>query len=97
MSDIKELEREIKENLFQLNKDELKIIIRHIQSMINKQYMGEEIRKYNYEELCEALVGINATERYSHEEIVNYAYKLKDIEFKFINFVKEKSYDSKKT
>ena len=50
-----------------------------------------------YKQLCEALVGINATERYSHEEIVNYAYKLKDIEFKFINFVKEKSYDSKKT
>ena len=25
------------------NKDELKIIIRHIQSMINKHYMGEEI------------------------------------------------------
>jgi hypothetical protein len=43
MSEIKELEKEIKENLFQLNKDELKIIIRHIQSMINKQYMGEEI------------------------------------------------------
>ena len=42
-----------------------------------------------YEELCEALVGIDATERYSHEEIVDYAYKLKDIE--------EKSYDSKKT
>ena len=43
MSEIKELEKVIKENLFQLNKDELKIIIRHIQSMINKQYMGEEI------------------------------------------------------
>ncbi len=43
MSEIKELEKEIKENLFQLNKDELKIIIRHIQSMINKHYMGEEI------------------------------------------------------
>ena len=47
MSDIKELEKEIKENLFQLNKDELKIIIRHIQSMINKQYMGEEIHNEN--------------------------------------------------
>ena len=42
-----------------------------------------------YKQLCEALVGIDATERYSHEEIVDYAYKLKDIE--------EKSYDSKKT
>jgi|TARA_B100001939_G_scaffold110286_1_gene95259 hypothetical protein len=44
MSDIKKLEKEIKDNLFQLSKDELKIIIRHIQSMINKQYMGEEIK-----------------------------------------------------
>ena len=42
-----------------------------------------------YEELCEALVGIDATERYTQEEIVDYAYKLKDIEEKF--------YDSKKT
>ena len=70
MNDIKELEKEIKENLSQLDKDELKIIIRHIQSMINKQYMGEEIRKYKYEELCEALVGVDATERYTHEDIL---------------------------
>ena len=42
-----------------------------------------------YKQLCEALVGLDATERYSHEEIVDYAYKLKDIEEKF--------YDSKKT
>ena len=41
MSSIKELEKEIKENLFQLDKYELEIIIRHIQSMINKKYMGE--------------------------------------------------------
>ena len=47
----------------------------------------EKLEKY--EELCEALVGIDATERYTQEEIVDYAYKLKDIE--------EKSYDSKKT
>ena len=40
---IKQLEKEIKDNLFQLNKDELIIIIRHINSMINKQYMGEEV------------------------------------------------------
>jgi hypothetical protein len=83
MSEIKRLEKEIKENLFQLNKDELKIIIRHIQSMINKQYMGEEIRKYKYEELCEALVGIDATERYTHEDILSYVYNLKDTEEKF--------------
>ena len=42
-----------------------------------------------YKEICEELVGVDATERYSHEEIIDYAYKLKDIE--------EKSYDSKKT
>jgi hypothetical protein len=41
MSSIKELEKEIKENLFQLDKHELEIIIRHMQSMINKKYMGE--------------------------------------------------------
>ena len=87
MSKIKELEKEIKENLSQLDKDELKIIIRHIQSMINKQYMGEEIRKYKYEELCEALVGIDATERYTHEDILSYVYNLKNIE--------ERYYDNK--
>ena len=89
MSSIKELEKEIKENLSQLDKDELKIIIRHIQSMINKQYMGEEIRKYKYEELCEALVGIDATKRYTFLEILQYVDNLKSIE--------EKYYDSKKT
>ena len=35
-----------------------------------------------YEELCRALVGIDATERFSHEEIINYVYKLKDKEVK---------------
>ena len=38
---INKLEKEIKDNLFQLNKDELIEIIRHMQSMINKNYMGE--------------------------------------------------------
>jgi hypothetical protein len=42
-----------------------------------------------YEELCEALVGIDATERYSHQEILSYVYNLKNIEERF--------YDSKKT
>ena len=42
-----------------------------------------------YEELCEALVGIDATERYSHQEILSYVYNLKNIEDKY--------YDSKKT
>ena len=88
MSKIKELEKEIKENLSQLDKDELKIIIRHIQSMINKQYMGEEIKKYKYEELCEALVGIDATERYSHQDMLSYIHNLKSIEERF--------YDNKK-
>ena len=39
MSSIKELEKEIKENLFQLDKDELKKILKYIQFVINK---GEE-------------------------------------------------------
>ena len=42
-----------------------------------------------YKELCEALVGIDATERYSHQEILSYVYNLKSIEERF--------YDSKKT
>ena len=42
-----------------------------------------------YEELCEALVGIDATERYSHQEILSYVYNLKNIEDKY--------YDSQKT
>ena len=87
MSKIKELEKEIKENLSQLDKDELKIIIRHIQSMINKQYMGEELEIHKYKELCEALVGIDATERYTHEDILSYVYNLKNIE--------ERYYDNK--
>ena len=41
-----------------------------------------------YEELCEALVGIDATERYSHQEILSYVYNLKSIEERF--------YDSQK-
>ena len=45
--------------------------------------------KEKYKQLCEALVGIDATERLSHKEIVDYASKLKDIE--------EKYYDSKET
>ena len=47
----------------------------------------EKLEKY--EELCEALVGIDATERYSHQEILSYVYNLKSIEERF--------YDSKKT
>ena len=42
-----------------------------------------------YKQLCEALVGIDATERYSHQEILSYIYNLKSIEERF--------YDSKKT
>ncbi len=83
MSSVKELEKEIKENLFQLSKDELKIIIRHIQSMINKKYMGEELGIQKYEELCEALVGVDATSRYTFKEILAYAYTLKNIEERY--------------
>ena len=39
----KTIRKRNKDNLFQLNKHELIIIIRHIQSMINKHYMGEEV------------------------------------------------------
>ena len=42
-----------------------------------------------YEELCEALVGIDATERYSHQDILSYVYNLKKMEDKY--------YDSQKT
>ena len=42
-----------------------------------------------YEELCEALVGIDATERYTHEDILSYVYNLKKMEDKY--------YDSQKT
>jgi len=36
-----------------------------------------------YKQLCEALVGIDATERYTHEDILSYVYNLKDTEEKF--------------
>ena len=42
-----------------------------------------------YKQLCEALVGIDATERYSHEDIISYVFNLKNTE--------EKYYDSQKT
>jgi len=42
-----------------------------------------------YKQLCEALVGVDATERYSHEDIISYVFNLKKTE--------EKYYDSKKT
>ena len=42
-----------------------------------------------YKELCEELVGIDATDRYTHEDILSYVYNLKNIEERF--------YDSKKT
>ena len=45
--------------------------------------------KNKYEELCEALVGIDATERYTHEDILSYVYNLKKMEDKY--------YDSQKT
>ena len=45
MISIKELEKEIKDNLFQLNKDELITIIRKMQSMINKEECLHEVTK----------------------------------------------------
>ena len=36
-----------------------------------------------YEELCEALVGIDATERYTHEDMLSYIHDLKTIEERY--------------
>jgi len=36
-----------------------------------------------YKELCEALVGIDATERYTHEDILSYVKKIKKMEDKY--------------
>jgi len=36
-----------------------------------------------YEELCEALAGIDATERYSHQDMLSYIHNLKSIEERF--------------
>jgi hypothetical protein len=44
--------------------------------------------KEKYEQLAEQLVGDNATERYTQEDIISYVYNLKNIE--------EKSYEKKK-
>ena len=44
---VKELQKEITENLFQLDKDELKLIVLHIQSLINKKYMGEQVNLFD--------------------------------------------------
>ena len=42
-----------------------------------------------YKELCEELVGIDATERYSHQDMLSYIHNLKSIEERF--------YDGQKT
>jgi len=44
--------------------------------------------KEKYEQLAEEIVGDNATERYTREDIISYVYNLKNIE--------EKSYEKKK-
>jgi hypothetical protein len=36
-----------------------------------------------YEELCEALVGIDATDRYTHEDMLSYIHNLKTIEERY--------------
>ena len=43
----KKLQTEIKENLFQLDKDELELIVLHIQSLINKKFMGEQVNLFD--------------------------------------------------
>ena len=47
MSSIKELEKEITDNLSQLDKDELELIILYIQSLINKKFMGEQVNLFD--------------------------------------------------
>jgi len=42
MSDIKKLEKEIKDNLFQLSKDELKAVLELIQDIINQRVIIPE-------------------------------------------------------
>jgi len=42
-----------------------------------------------YEELCEALAGVDATSRYSHQDMLSYIHNLKSIEERF--------YDGQKT
>ena len=37
----------------------------------------------NYKELCEVLVGEDATSRYTFKEIIAYAYTLKNIEERY--------------
>ena len=45
--------------------------------------MRKPTDKEKYEELCEALVGIDANERYTFKEILEYAYTLKNIEERY--------------
>ena len=47
MIEHKKLCKEIKENLFQLDEHELKLIVLHIQSLINKKYMGEQVNLFD--------------------------------------------------
>ena len=53
---------------------------------VEEENDNEDTEKY--EEICRALVGIDATERYTHEDILSYVYNLKKTEEKF--------YDNKK-
>ena len=36
-----------------------------------------------YEELCEALAGVDATSRYSHQDMLSYIHNLKSIEERY--------------
>ena len=62
MIEHKKLQTEIKENLFQLDKDELELIVLHIQSLINKKYMGEQVNLFDVymriEQMDEDLVSV---------------------------------------
>jgi hypothetical protein len=60
-----------------------------VNSDITEKLDKYEELKNKYKELCEALVGIDATERYTHEDMLSYVYNLKNIEERF--------YDGQKT
>ncbi len=48
--------------------------------MVMKRLNIEEDDKEKYEQLAEQLVGDDATDRYTHQELINEVNRLKDIE-----------------
>jgi hypothetical protein len=54
-----------------------------VNSDITEKLDKYEELKNKYEELCEALVGIDATDRYTHEDMLSYIHNLKTIEERY--------------